>query len=69
MICQCHHTPAYLIQEIGDGRPVQKFVEDETSVTILICLICGKLWDHEDTDRLIEYVMIPERAPILEPWE
>jgi hypothetical protein len=68
-ICQCHHTPAYLIEEIGNGRPVQKFVEDESGVYVLICLICGKLWNHEDTDWLIETVLAPERAPIREPWE
>jgi hypothetical protein len=69
MICRCHHTPIYLIAEISAGRPVQKFVEDESGVYVLICLICGALWNHEDTDRLIEHVMIPERLPIHEPWE
>ena len=68
-ICQCHHTPGYLIEEISNGRPLQKFQENATSQYELVCLICMRPRDHTATDWLIETVMAPERAPIKEPLE
>lgn len=68
MTCQCRHTASYLIQEISAGRPVHEFRE-LGGTYVLICTRCLQPWDHAATERLIERVMIPERAPIFEPWE
>jgi len=44
---------------INDGGKV----EYGTGEYVLICLICGKLWNHETTDWLIETIMAGDEAP------
>jgi hypothetical protein len=54
--CQCKHDPHSLYAEIGGGRYPQKFREVNGTYELL-CDVCGGLWDHRATDRLIDLVM------------
>jgi len=54
--CQCKHDPHSLYAEIAGGRLPQKFREVNGTYE-LFCEVCGGLWDHRATDRVIDLVM------------
>jgi hypothetical protein len=54
--CQCNHDPYWLYKEIKGARYPQKFREVDGKYE-LFCEVCGGLWDHRATDRLIDLVM------------
>jgi hypothetical protein len=54
--CQCNHDPRWIKAEIEAKRYPQKFREVDGKYE-LFCQICGGLWDHRATDRLVDLVM------------
>jgi hypothetical protein len=54
--CQCNHDPLWIKKEIEGKRPPQKFREVNGTYE-LFCEVCGGLWDHRATDRVIDLVM------------
>jgi hypothetical protein len=57
--CKCHHDAAWLKQEIAARRWVQEYRVGENGEYVLVCVICGGLWDHRATDRLIDLICGP----------
>ena len=55
--CGYNHDTRWLFDEIAACRYPQKFQQDATGCSELICVKCGGLWDHSATDRVIDYVM------------
>jgi hypothetical protein len=54
--CSCNHDPQWLKKEIEAGRFLQQY-RDVTGKLELFCVVCGGLWDHRTTDRLIDLIM------------
>jgi hypothetical protein len=59
--CGCNHDPRWLYAAINTRHYPQEYHEVDGKY-VLVCMICGGLWDHRATDRLIELVMRGEWA-------